>query len=32
VPAEAPPLTIAFPEPKPGEPDALDERLFNYAG
>jgi DNA-binding NtrC family response regulator len=32
VPAEAPPLTIAFPETKPAESDPLDERVANYAG
>src|SRR5258706_3042772 len=32
VPAEAPPLTIAFPETRPVEPDAANDRIYNYAG
>jgi len=32
VPAEAPPLTIAFPEPSTSETDAVTDPIYNYAG
>ena len=32
VPAEAPPLTIAFPEPTTSESDAVTDPIYNYAG